>query len=45
MGQIGGDHVPGRADSRSKHYDDLLPLWIEGQDFPLSFYDGGGGLT
>jgi penicillin amidase len=33
-----GINVPGQSGQPgSKHYDDLLPLWIEGKYFPLSF--------
>jgi penicillin G amidase len=34
-------NVPGQSGQPgSKHYDDLLPLWIEGKYFPLSFTKG-----
>jgi penicillin amidase len=33
--------VPGQSGQpQAKHYDDLLPLWIEGKYFPLSFTKG-----
>jgi penicillin amidase len=33
-----GINVPGQSGQpQAKHYDDLLPLWIEGRYFPLSF--------
>ena len=33
-----GINVPGEsAQPGSPHYDDLLPLWIEGQYFPLAY--------
>jgi penicillin amidase len=36
-----GINVPGQSGQPgSKHYDDLLPLWIEGKYFPLSFTKG-----
>jgi penicillin amidase len=34
-------NVPGQSGQpQAKHYDDLLPLWIEGKYFPLSFTKG-----
>ena len=36
-----GINVPGQSGQPgSKHYDDLLPLWIEGKYFPLSYTKG-----
>jgi penicillin G amidase len=36
-----GINVPGQSGQpQAKHYDDLLPLWIEGKYFPLSFTKG-----
>ena len=33
-----GINVPGQSGQPgSKHYDDLLPLWIEGKYFPLAY--------
>jgi penicillin amidase len=42
-----GINVPGQSGQPgSKHYDDLLPLWIEGKYFPLSFTkDAVDGVT
>jgi len=36
-----GINVPGQSGQPgSKHYDDLLPLWIEGKYFPLAYTQG-----
>jgi penicillin amidase len=36
-----GINVPGQSGQPgSKHYDDLLPLWIEGKYFPLAYSKG-----
>jgi penicillin G amidase len=33
--------VPGQSGQpQAKHYDDLLPLWIEGRYFPLAYTMG-----